>query len=216
MKISYGALIPLPPDEAFGFVADPVNWPLFFPGVRSVDKGDDWGRVGGHARLTSVVLGRSLTMDLELTEWDPPRSFRYTVSQGGNPGNDDNRRTFQPLPDGTRLVGTTEIPTRAGPTGSWIDCKCSSSAECSPRQWPDCQPQPLSIIGAGKIPSWRRPARSQPNYSAAATGPTNTDDDPPGTAASSRPVRPTAEHRRRAWRPDGFVGKQRVYHARRR
>ena len=117
MKISYGALIPLPPDEAFGFVADPVNWPLFFPGVRSVDKGDDWGRVGGHARLTSVVLGRSLTMDLELTEWDPPRSFRYTVSQGGNRGNDDNRRTFQPLPDGTRLVGTTEIPTRAGPTG---------------------------------------------------------------------------------------------------
>jgi hypothetical protein len=41
-----------------------------------VDKGEDWGRVGGHARLTSVVLGRSLTMDLELTEWDPPRSFR--------------------------------------------------------------------------------------------------------------------------------------------
>ena len=38
MKISYGALIPLPPDEAFGFVADPVNWPLFFPGVRSVDR----------------------------------------------------------------------------------------------------------------------------------------------------------------------------------
>ena len=117
MKISYGAVLPLPPDEAFGFVADPVNWPLFFPGVRSVDKGDDWGRVGGHARLTSVVLGRSLTMDLELTEWDPPRSFRYTVSRGGNPGNDDNRRTFQPLPDGTRLVGTTEIPTRAGPAG---------------------------------------------------------------------------------------------------
>jgi carbon monoxide dehydrogenase subunit G len=117
MKISFGAVLPLPPQEAFRFVADPVNWPLFFPGVRSVDKDDDWGTVGGHARLTSVVLGRSLTMDLELTEWDPPRSFRYTVSQGGKPGNDDNRRTFEPVPGGTRLIGTTEIPTRPGPAG---------------------------------------------------------------------------------------------------
>lgn len=118
MKISYGAVLPLPPDDAFDFVADPVNWPLFFPGVRSVDKDENWGRVGGHARLTSAVLGRSLTMDIELTEWDPPRSFRYTVSQGrNNPRNDDNRRTFQPLPDGTRLTGTTEIPARNGPLG---------------------------------------------------------------------------------------------------
>jgi hypothetical protein len=42
MKISYGAVL-APPQEAFRFVADPVNWPLFFPGVRSVDKDDDWG-----------------------------------------------------------------------------------------------------------------------------------------------------------------------------
>lgn len=117
MKISYGGVLPLPPEEAFRFVADPVNWRLFFPGVRSVDKDDDWGQVGAHARLTSVVLGRSMTMDLELTEWDPPRAFRYTVSQGGKPGNDDNRRTFEPVRGGTRLTGSSEIPTRSGPAG---------------------------------------------------------------------------------------------------
>jgi carbon monoxide dehydrogenase subunit G len=117
MKISYGAVLPLPPEEAFAFVADPVNWPLFFPGVRSVDKDNDWGWIGGHARLSSVVLGRSLTMDLELTEWDPPRSFRYSVSLSGKPGDDDNRRTFDPVPGGTRLTGTTEIPGRRGPVG---------------------------------------------------------------------------------------------------
>ena len=83
-------MLPLPPEEAFAFVADPVNWPLFVPSVRSVREDDDWGEVGGHAQLTSVVFGRSVTMDLELTEWNPPRSFRYTVSQGGKPGNDDN------------------------------------------------------------------------------------------------------------------------------
>ena len=117
MKVRYGAVLPLPPEEAFAFVADPVNWPLFFPGVRAVAKDDDWGRVGGHAHLTCVVLGMSQTMDLELTEWDPPKAFRYTVSQGGKPGDDDNRRTFQPVAGGTRLTGTTEIPARRGPAG---------------------------------------------------------------------------------------------------
>ena len=98
-------------------LADPVNWTLLFPGVREVTKNDDWGRVGGHARLTSVALGRSLTMDLELTEWQPPTAFRYKVSQGGRPGNDDNRRTFQPIAGGTRLAGITEIPARRGVAG---------------------------------------------------------------------------------------------------
>jgi hypothetical protein len=117
MKISYGAVLPLPPEEAFAFMADPVNWPLFTPSVRSVNKDDDWGRVGGHAHLTSAVLGRSMTMDLEVTEWDPPRSFRYTVSQGGKPGNDDNRRMFEPVTGGTKLTGTTEISARSGLAG---------------------------------------------------------------------------------------------------
>lgn len=117
MKITYGAVLPLPPEEAFAFMADPLNWPRFSPGVRTVDKDDDWGHVGGHARLTNVILGRTLTMTLELTEWDPPKAFRYTVSQGDAPGNDDNRRTFQPVAGGTRLAGTTEIPTRRGAAG---------------------------------------------------------------------------------------------------
>lgn len=56
-------------------------------------------------------------MSLALTEWDPPKAFRYTVSQGKEPGTDDNRRTFQPVPGGTQLIGTTEIPTRRGAAG---------------------------------------------------------------------------------------------------
>jgi hypothetical protein len=58
-----------------------------------------------------------VTMDLELTEWDPPPSFRYTVSQGGKPGKDDNRRTFEQVAGGTRLTGTTEIAARPGLAG---------------------------------------------------------------------------------------------------
>jgi hypothetical protein len=117
VKTTYAAVLPLPQREAFAFVADPENWPLFLPSVRSVRKEPDWGRLGGHAHITNVVLGRAFTMDLELTEWDPPASFRYTVSQGGKPGNDDNRRSFEPVPGGTRLIGSTEIAARAGVPG---------------------------------------------------------------------------------------------------
>jgi hypothetical protein len=53
MKVRYGAVLPLPPQEAFAFVADAVNWPLFFPGVRCVAKDDDWA--GSVATLVSRV-----------------------------------------------------------------------------------------------------------------------------------------------------------------
>ncbi len=117
MRVTYGAVLPLPQEDAFAFVADPLNWPSFSPGVRSVTKDDDWGRVGGHAHITSAVLGRSLEMELELTEWNPPDSFRYSVSQHGKPTNDDNRRSFTPTEGGTRLVGSTEIGARPLPAG---------------------------------------------------------------------------------------------------
>lgn len=121
MRITYGAVLPLPTEDAFAFVADPLNWPSFSPGVREVIKDDDWGHVGSHAHLSSTVFGRTMKMDLELTEWDPPHAFRYTVSTNGGPRNDDNRRTFEALSAGTRLTGTTEIPAGRGTVRLLLD-----------------------------------------------------------------------------------------------
>jgi hypothetical protein len=116
MKISYGAVVPLPPDEAFAFVSEPTTWPTFFESMQSVEKGDDWGAVGGHARMTNAFLGRSITIDLELTVWDPPREFRYRGTQAEGPPV-DNRRVFEPVPGGTQLSGTTETTVRPGLSG---------------------------------------------------------------------------------------------------
>jgi carbon monoxide dehydrogenase subunit G len=113
VKISYGATVALPPDQTFAFVSDPSNWPLFILGLQSVDKGEDWGAVGGHAQMTNVLLGKSFTSELELTEWDPPKAFRYTVRQTGAP-EIDNRRVYEPVSGGTRLRGTSEATPRAG------------------------------------------------------------------------------------------------------
>jgi hypothetical protein len=115
-EIRYGAVLPVEPDRAFGFVSDPGNWPEFFPGIRSTDASPGWGRPGGRGRMVTSFLGRAVASDLEVTEWDPPRAFRYVARHHGRPDL-DNHRVFEPAGPGTRLVGTTRIPVRPGPRG---------------------------------------------------------------------------------------------------
>jgi hypothetical protein len=116
LHIAYGALVPLPPDEAFTFVSDPLNWPSFFSSLRDSSRGEDWGRVGGAGRMSNVVLGRTITSEIEVTVWDPPHEFRYLSRQQGTPPL-DNRRVFEATPQGTRLRGTTDVTPRPGVPG---------------------------------------------------------------------------------------------------
>jgi uncharacterized protein YndB with AHSA1/START domain len=116
-EIRYEAILPVPPDRAFEFVSDPGNWPVFFHAVRSAEASSQWGRPGGRGHMVTAFLGRMVHSDLELTEWDPPRGFRYTARQRGRPDL-DNRRVFAEVAGGTRLIGTTRIPARRGLHGA--------------------------------------------------------------------------------------------------
>jgi glyoxylase-like metal-dependent hydrolase (beta-lactamase superfamily II) len=111
--IRYGATLPVPPTEAFAFVAYPPNWPKFFEGIQSVRSDDDWASIGGHAHVTTAFLGRSVASRMEITVWDPPRELRYVARQAGAPDL-DNRRVFEPVPNGTRLRGSTAMLPRRG------------------------------------------------------------------------------------------------------
>ena len=112
-EISYGTVLPIPMDEAFEFASEPANWPLFFESMRSVERQEGWGKVGGRAQVVTRFLGRVVTSELELTEWDPPRSFRYIIHQRGRPALDNNRM-FEPAGTGTRLRFTTTAEARPG------------------------------------------------------------------------------------------------------
>ncbi len=113
IKMSFGAVLPVPQDEAFGFVSDPVNWPLFFSSMRSAQRQEGWGKVGGRAQLVTRFPGRVVTSEIELTEWDPPRRFRYISRQRGSPDL-DNDRVFEPAGTGTRLRCVTTVEARPG------------------------------------------------------------------------------------------------------
>ncbi|GAA2149711.1 hypothetical protein GCM10009844_29680 [Nocardioides koreensis] len=116
LHFAYGAVVPLPPEEAFAFVCDPLNWPSFFSSLRDSSKGPDWGSVGGRGQMSNVVLGRSIVSEIEVTVWNPPHEFRYLSHQPGTPPL-DNRRVFEPVAEGTRLSGTTEVTPRPGLPG---------------------------------------------------------------------------------------------------
>jgi glyoxylase-like metal-dependent hydrolase (beta-lactamase superfamily II) len=115
-SIDYGAVLPLSEEEAFAFITDPDTWPSFFDSLRSTERDPDWGRPGGHARMTNRILGRTVRSELELTEWDPPRRFAYLAHHPGDP-DVDNRRDLEAAPGGTRLHGTTTIVVRPGAAG---------------------------------------------------------------------------------------------------
>lgn len=118
MQIKYGALIPLPPDEAFEFVSDPTNWPRFFNSIESVEVGENWGTPGGRAKMVNGILTQEVVTELELLDWNRPYGFRYV---GRNQGRSDmvNDRVFEAVAEGTRLTGTTASygERRAGTSG---------------------------------------------------------------------------------------------------
>lgn len=116
MHLAYGAVVPLPPDEAFAFVCDPLNWPSFFPSLRDSSRDEDWGSVGSRGQMSNVVLGRTITSEIEVTLWNPPWEFCYRSRQPGTPPL-ENRRVFEPTAQGTRLSGTTVVTPRPGLSG---------------------------------------------------------------------------------------------------
>lgn len=116
MRITFGALIPLPIDDAFDFVSNPANWPTFFASCTAAEALEGWGREGGRARMKSTVLGRELTSEVVLLEWDRPRRFRYVMHTTGR-ADTDNVRVFVAVPGGTQFTGTTMARARRGLNG---------------------------------------------------------------------------------------------------
>ncbi len=115
IHLAYEAVVPLPPDEAYAFVSDPLNWPSFFSSLRDSSRSEDWG-IGGRGQMSNTVLGRTITSQIEVTVWNPPHEFRYLSRQPGTPPL-DNRRIFEPAAAGTRLRGTTVVIPRPGLPG---------------------------------------------------------------------------------------------------
>jgi uncharacterized protein YndB with AHSA1/START domain len=114
MKITYSCDVPLSPEEVFAFVADTQTVPLYLKSVESVEPGPDWGEAGGHAEVTSVILGRTTRSEVTISEWDAPRRIRYTMTTPGLPPA-EYLREFTAVDGGTHILATTEFHVRHSP-----------------------------------------------------------------------------------------------------
>lgn len=72
------------PDAVFNFVADPANNPKWRSYVVKSGWIDDGPmRVGRRGYQTSRILGRPISVEAEIVEWDPPRYVCWEALQGG-------------------------------------------------------------------------------------------------------------------------------------
>jgi uncharacterized membrane protein len=72
-----------PPEEVFGFVADPANNPIWRRNVVRTEWLDDPPmRIGRRGRQSARLLGRIWTVEAEVVEWDPPHAAAWRTIQG--------------------------------------------------------------------------------------------------------------------------------------
>ena len=96
------------PEDVFAYITDPSHLPEWQESVVRV-KTDDSVPAGGGSRaaMTRRVGPREIDMTAEITDLDPPRSWRVRGVDGPVRGN--VKGTIEPLDDGARSRVTIEL-----------------------------------------------------------------------------------------------------------
>jgi carbon monoxide dehydrogenase subunit G len=83
-RVSATAVIPAPPDELFGFLADPTNLPAWQTGIVSAEKTTAGAvGIGSKAHVVRQLLGQRLAVDLVMTGYQPGRKLVLTSGASG-------------------------------------------------------------------------------------------------------------------------------------
>jgi len=96
------------PEDVFAYITDPSHLPEWQESVVRVKTDDSAPTAGGsRAAITRRVGPREMDMTAEITDLDPPRSWRVRGIDGPVRGN--VRGTIEPLDDGARSRVTLEL-----------------------------------------------------------------------------------------------------------
>jgi uncharacterized protein YndB with AHSA1/START domain len=107
MRIEHSVVITRPVHQVFGLVGNPDNdgtWGSLIVGSRMSSTG--LIGVGSRFEQTATFMGAHLTAVIEITEFEPERRVSYATS---HPVHIDHSRTFEDVPEGTRLTFVTEF-----------------------------------------------------------------------------------------------------------
>ena len=97
-----------PVESVYTYVADVDRWPEWRSDVAGAELLTEGPmRVGSQARGFAKVLGRPVSIDVEVTAFEPGAVFGYRPIKG--PLRTNNRYTFEGQAGGTRVVLTDDI-----------------------------------------------------------------------------------------------------------
>lgn len=103
IDVSLAQRVDRPADEVAAFAMDPRNAPRWVAGVHhSAPEGDGPIAVGTRIHQQMTVMGHSVNLTAEVTEYDPPHAMATHTLEG--PVDVTLRHTFEPLDDGATLV----------------------------------------------------------------------------------------------------------------
>jgi Polyketide cyclase / dehydrase and lipid transport len=71
--------------EGFDYIADPTNWPAYWPRFVRLDPASRWREPGDRARLTLRMLAREVELEMTLARLEPHHVVQYTSEQRGLP-----------------------------------------------------------------------------------------------------------------------------------
>jgi hypothetical protein len=107
MRVEHSVTIDRSVDEVFSFVGNPDNdtqWGSLIVASQRLSPGPLGA--GTKFQQTATFLGGRISTVIEITAYEPGRILRYRASE---PVALEHCRTFEELPDGTRLTFRTEV-----------------------------------------------------------------------------------------------------------
>ena len=116
LEVTHRFAIPL--RDGFDYIAEPRNWPEYWPGLLRVRPGSLWRAPGDHSRVVMRLLGRNVELEMTLRTFDRYRLVEYTSTQTGLP-NARHERGFSAAGDGFEYHLVVEFEPRAGLRGAF-------------------------------------------------------------------------------------------------
>lgn len=107
MRVEHSVIINRPVREVFDLVGNPDNdptWGSLIVGSTALSSGPVG--VGSRFEQTATFMGARLTAMIEITDYEPERKVSYVTSK---PVAIEHARTFEEVPEGTRLTFVTEL-----------------------------------------------------------------------------------------------------------
>jgi Polyketide cyclase / dehydrase and lipid transport len=118
LRIEEAQVFPVSREVGFDYITDLRSWREYWPGFVGIrdESQAQWANPGNRVRLDLRLLGRTVTLNMDLEEFRRPAAVVYRTRQSGFP-DAHHERHFDPVTDGFLYRIVVEYEPRKGLAG---------------------------------------------------------------------------------------------------